>query len=614
MADGSSQAKGQVEVAEKYPEIYDYILAEEANFKTVRVPLSSNWRDWNFFEHVDRSFTLKNSRFYQGVQDYTRPFNNIILPIANVSYRLEGFDVKDAHIYVDNAENYHKSFLAKKFHNWWAKENKIDNAIDESVESYFDYGLTLVKNVNDARPEIVDLQSLAFCDQTDILSGPICIKHYYSIADLQDMEGKWYADEIDEAITMSRFNKQSDQGTSQKTTTPGKYIEVYELHGSFPESWLGKERLGEDWEDTGKYSPQIHIVSYYVSPTENTKKGICLFKSKEPKPIFKALKRDSIKGRACGRGGIEELFHPQIWTNYSELHIHQMLEAVSKVLLTTTDKKLKNQKLTNMKHGQIIELSDTGRLEQLVIQPINKATFDNAVDRWGVVARGIGSASEPALGLNPTSGTPLGTTEIVAQQGAGIHQWRQGIIAAFWAEIYRDWVLPHLTREINKGHKWLDKLSLAELQDIAEKVATKEANDRIKRMVLAGKTVSPEEADLFRQVKKEEFMKGGEKRFLEVLKDEFKEPMDVEIDIAGKQENLAEAVSKLNAIFRTVFTPVGIQTLKTEPAAGELLNEILEKSGLSPVNFSNFGGGQQQPSQELPTAVPTQKQALPVTV
>src|SRR3990167_2296503 len=193
-----------IEPVEKIPEIYAYIIAEEAAWRTTRIPLASTWRDWNFFEHIDRSYTLKNSRFYQGTQDYRRPFNNIILPIANVNYRTEGFDVKDVQIYVDNAENYHKSFVARKFHNWWAKENDIDGAIDESVESYFDYGLALLKNVNEARPEVIQLQQIAFCDQTDILSGPICLKHHYSISELLDMKGKWNDEEIDKAILMAR--------------------------------------------------------------------------------------------------------------------------------------------------------------------------------------------------------------------------------------------------------------------------------------------------------------------------------------------------------------------------------------------------------------------------
>src|SRR3990167_222970 len=552
MAYGSpTKEQGTSEVAEKYIEIYSYILQEEANFKTNRVPLASNWRDWNMYEHIDRSFTLKNSRFYQGTQDYRRPFNNIILPIANVNYRTEGFDVKDVQIYVDNAENYHKSFFARKFHNWWAKENNIDTAIDESVESYFDYGLALLKNVNSARPEVVPLQQIAFCDQTDILNGPICIKHHYSISELLEMKGKWYDAEIDKTILMSKHEKQAQSTDGDPAKTPGKYCEVYELHGMFPESWLGAEKLGEEWQDTGKYSPQIHIVTYYTG-MDAQKSGITLFKGKEPKSIFKALVRDPIFGRACGRGGIEELFHPQIWTNYSELHISQMLEAVSKIILKTNKKKITAlNNFSNMKNGQIVDLDGDGTLEQLVIQPYNKGAFDNFVNKWEQVARTIGSASDPALGLNPVSGTPLGTTELITQQGIGIHEYRQGKIATFWAEVYRDWVLPHLSKEINKGSKWLDELTLAELQDVSEKMMTKQANDRIKEMVLGGQIPTQEEIDMFKSIFKEEFMKGGEKRFLEIVKDEFVNlELDIEIEIKGKQKNLAEVTSKLNGVFR----------------------------------------------------------------
>lgn len=600
------------EVVEKIPAIYEYVLSEEAGFRTSRVPLSSNWRDWNMGEHIDRSYTLKNSRFYQGTQDYRRPFNNIILPIANVNYRTEGFDVKAVQLYVDNAENYHKSFFARKFHNWWAKENGIDTAIDESVESYFDYGLTLVKNVNEARPEVVQLQQIAFCDQTDIMSGPLCLKHHMSISEMLEMKGKWNDIEIDKAVLMSRHSKDADSADGDTVKTPGKYVEVYELHGMFPESWLGPEKMGGAWEDTGKYSPQVHIVTYYISDDGKNQNGITLFKGKEPKPIFKALKRDPIFGRACGRGGIEELFHPQIWTNYSELHISQMLEVASKVVLKTNKRKVMAlNNFSNMKHGQILDLDGDGKLEQLVLQPNNKVAFDNYVNKWEQVARTIGSASDPALGLNPTSGTPLGTTELVTQQGIGIHEYRQGKIAEFWQEIYRDWTLPHLAREINKGHEWLDELSLDELQDVAEKISNKEVNERVKQLVLAGKVPTQEEADKFKALFKDLFMQGGEKRFIETMKDEFRNlPMDVEISISNKQKNMAETVSKLNSVFRTLFVPGAIQVIQQNKGMADLLNSILEASGLSPVNFGSIT------SQQEPVASPMQpapQELAPIT-
>ncbi len=594
------------EVAEKIPDIYSYILTQETAYRTERVPLASNWRDWNMLEHIDRSYTLKNSRFYQGTQDYRRPFNNIILPIANVSYRTEGFDVKDVQIYVDNSEKYHMSFMARKYHNWWAKENHIDTAIDESVESYFDYGLVLAKNVNEARPEIIPLQQIAFCDQTDIKSGPICLKHNYSISELAEMKGRWDSEAIDKTILMSKFKKDVPSTDGDEVKTPGKYDEVYELEGSFPESWLGAEKLGEEWQDTGKYSLQTHIVTYYISPIDGKSKvGVTLFKGKRKKSIFKALKRDPIFGRACGRGGIEELFHPQIWTNYSELHVSQMLETVSKIVLKTNKKSVKQKNnFSNIKHGQIIDLDGDGTLEQLNLQPINKTAFDNFVNKWEQVARTIGSASDPQLGLNPSSGTPLGTTQIVTQQGVGIHEYRQGKIAEFWQEIYRDWTLPQMSKEISSGSKWLDTLSLDELQDVAERTVTRQANEKIKNMILyEGKVVTKEQADELRGVLKEVFMKGGNKRFLEILEGEYDNlPMDVEISIANKSKNMAEAVSKLNSLFRILFTPGALQAIQQNDELSGLLNEILEGSGLSPIKYGikNQGGAVPSPMMGKP--------------
>jgi hypothetical protein len=600
-------------VAEKIPEIYSYILQEETAYKTTRVPLATNWRDWNMKEHVDRSFTLLNSRFYQGAQDYRRPFNNIILPIRNVNVRSEGFDVKDAEIYVDNPDHYHKSAIARKFHNWWAKENKIDTAIDESVESYFDYGLTLAKNVNEVRPEIIQLQQVAFCDQTDVMSGPICLKHHLSVSELLDMKGKWYSNEVDRVVRMAKLSKCIDPADEATVETPGKYVAVYELEGMFPESWLGQEKLGEDWQDTGKYTLQTHIVTYYLSPLDNTTKmGVCLFKGKRSKTIFKALKRDPIHGRACGRGGIEELFHAQIWTNYSELQVSQVLEAVSKVVLKTNKKKIAaSNNFANIKQGTILDLDGDGTLEQVMIQPINKTAFDNFTNKWEQVARTIGSASDPQLGLNPVSGTPLGTTEIVTSQGVGIHEYRQGQIAAFWQEIYRDWVIPHLATAINKDHKWLEDLSLDELQDFAERIISNESNKVIKKTILAGNLITKEDVDAMKGQMKEMFMAGGNKRFMEIVKGDFESlPLDLEISIAGKQKNLAENVSKLNALFRILFTPGAIQAIRQDGELSSLLNQILEGSGFSPMKY----GIRQQPTPSPMVQLPQQgMQAQPTS-
>jgi hypothetical protein len=595
---------------EKFTNVYDYILEEETDFKTRDIPLGSNWK-WNMYKHVDLSFHLVNSQFYKndnGQDTFSRPFNQIILPIRNVNVRSEGFDIKDIEIFVDNKDQYYKSFIARKFHNAWAKKYGIDNAIDESVESYFDYGLALVKNVNNQRPEVIQLQQIAFCDQTDILAGPICLKHQLSIDQIDEMKGKWYDKEIDKAILMSKFSQSRVEG--QETKTPGKYIEVYELHGMFPESWLGSSVLGEDWTDTGKYVRQMHIVTYHMDSTDTQKRnGICLFKGKVGQ-IFKAKKRDPIFGRACGRGGIEELFHTQVWTNYSMVQIQQMLEAVAKVLFVTNDPKLKNQNLKNQKHLQVIEVSEGKEFKQLGVTAPNEALFANWMEKLEQIARTIGSASDPQLGLNPTSGTPLGTTEIVTQQGMGIHDYRKGKIAEFWGEIYRDWVISYLEKDINAGDEWLDELSLDELREVAEKVAISTSNSKIKSMLLEGKLVTREDQAQMIEMIKKDFMKGGRKRFLQVVKNEFKNlPLSIEFSIASKQKNLFEMVSKLNGVFRTLFA--NPQIIAQNEGLGELLNQILEYSGFSPINFSKFTS---PPALQTTPAMPDKPMASPISI
>ena len=572
------------EVKEKYPEVFDYILQEETDFRTRKIPLGSNW-EWNMFSHIDKSFMMKNSQYMFGDNEsMKRPVKNIILPIANVNYRSEGFDVKNIELYVDNADKYNLSAISRKFHNRWALKYSIDTAIDDSVASYYDYGLILVKNENDKRPVIIDLKKeLAFCNQTDVLSGAICLKHTYSIDELQDMDNKWDSKELERAIRMASKSSQDANGREIRVNTKG--LEIYELHGVFPESWLGKEKLGDEWEDKGKYVRQLHVITYYVDQNED-KKGITLYKGKISNK-FKALKRDKISGRACGRGGIEELFHPQTWTNYSEIHLQQMLEATSKVITKTNDKKLaQNNDLGKVKHNQIIYLEDGKTWEQMPIQPLNKVAFDNYVNTWEQNARIIGSASDPALGLNPVSGTPLGTTQIVTQEGHGIHEYRRGQIATFWGEIYRDWVLQYIVDDINKGDEWLDEFSIDELKEIAKSISTKYANQKIKDIYLSGKTIDETERDALVETIKESFLQGGKQRFIKLMKDDFKDiPLSVKFNIANKQKNLYEVVSKLNGVFQTIFR--NPQVLE-QPGMAELFNSIIEQSGLDPFNFSAF--------------------------
>ena len=567
--------------------IYDYILNEETSFKTSKVPIVDGY-EWSFFEHIKRSTMFKNSQ-YEKSKFGDLPYRNIIRPILNVQYRSEGFNVTDIEPYVNSTKDFYKSFLVRKYHDDWAYKYSMDTFIDEVVESYVDYGGALAKNVNNNRPELVPLQRIAFVDQTDILSGAICEKHMYSPDQLQEMAGKWNADKISEAITMAKAEKTVDQAQGQKAKTPGKYIEVYECHGMFPETWVDTDG------DEDKYSRQLHIVCYYKD-SDNKKHGISLYKGKEKKTPYKLIIRDAIYGRALGFGGIEELFEAQVWTNYSIIQMKEMLDVASLVIAQTADTAFdgKNKSLADLKKGQILVHEENKPITQINLQPINYEKFNANIQSWEILARTTGSANDAQLGVDPVSGTPLGTTQIVTAQGQGIHKFRQGRIATFMGEIYRDWVIPQLVKDMSKGHEWVDDLSLDEMMYVADSMANCYAERAIIKGLTQGKNTSQEQIDAFKKKFVEEFKKSGNKKFMKIFEDEMKDAnIDVKVNIAGKQKDLSRLSDKLTNIFRTI---IGNPAILQNPAFGKLFNELLESAGLSPGDFSGF---------TMPPATPT---------
>lgn len=558
-------------------DVFEYITTERNSWRTTPIPLT-NSKDWLMYEHIQRCKNVANAWFHSGKNDGNRPYNDIVTPIINVAFRSEGFDVKDIVPYVNDARYYYKSFLAKKYHPQWARKNELDTFIDEVVESSIIYDLVLVKDVNQTRPEVVDLTTLAFCDQSDIMAGPICIKHQYTPAELTGMKGKWNEAEIDMAIRESVQEKKVGIANDQTAKTPGKYIEVYELRGNLPDKWLDN---GED----GKYSDQMHIVAYYTDNSGN-KQGLTLYKGKD-KPlneVFKSLKIDQVrsKGRACGRSIVESLFEPQVWNNYAGIKIKEMLDGAINVLITDSEE-LGNQKLKDLKQNTVIKQEKGATTQRLDGTLQNLTAFQNYQIATENNARIVGSASDAQLGTNPVSGTPFSLQALVVQQGQGIHEYRQGKIASFFADVlYRDLILGYLVKDMNAGKKFSEELTFEEMEYIAEAMANNQVEQKKKEMLIAGKIPKPEELELFMEEYKDIVRKSGTRQFFEVLKGELSDlPMDVFVNIKGKQKDMPALADKLTNLIREASAnPQGAALFAKQ------YNELLENSGMSPVDFS----------------------------
>lgn len=559
----------------EHKDIFEYVKNEENAYQTTPIPVCSGW-DWNMYSHVKRTDLYKNSQF-EIDNDKDRPFFNITRPLLNLQYRAEGFNVKDIKLFVNEASKYFKSFLIRKYHDKWAREHDLDTFIDDMVESYVDYGGVLVKDVNEIRPEVVPLKRLAFCDQTDILGGAICEKHYYSPAELKKFSKNWDKEAIDYLIEKASSFKELPEG--QQAQTPSRWIEVYELHGEFPEHWLGDD---VDYDDYN-YIGQMHVIGFYKDE-KGINKGIHLYRGKEPVSPYKFLPRDSIFGRALGFGGGEELFEAQVWSNLSEIRMRQMLDTAAKTLFKTTDPAVaQRNNLSDMDDGQIIELMEGSDLSQVNTYPANLSAFEKTQDRWVSQAKLIASANESILGEQPKSGTPFALQQLVTAENHSLHEYRRGKLATFLGEIYRDWIIPWLAREVVNEQEFLASLDLEELQQVADTLVENRAKNIEKQMVLSGRLFSKEEREEMRNKIRDKFMRGDNKRFIKILKDEMKDaPIDIEVVIANKQKDIAQDIQNLTNIAREVMAA---REALNDPRISKLYNEILEKVGLSPIDF-----------------------------
>lgn len=585
--------------------IFSYIITEENFYRTRGVPLSDLW-EWKMFEHLKLSKLYKNSQLESGNKDGDKPIKNIVRPILNVAYRSEGFDVKDIQPFVNDSQYYWMSFLVKKYHNKWARKYSIDTFIDDMVESYVDYGGALIKNVNEQRPEVVPLETLAFCDQTDILSGVIAIRHPYTPDQLLDMvkTNGWDEAAINDTIDQARQIKNipTTSLAGQKAMTPQKYIDVYELHGVMPTAWL------DDNDDTSKnigeshdYTRQIQIVTFANNTNRENKKGYTLFKAIEKKPVFKLVLRDKIYGRALGFGGVEELFEAQVWTTYNMIKMKDLLDAASLLILKTDDPAFaEKNKTSDLETGEIALVGPGKMLDQVSITPQNMAAFENAVKDWNEFAQVTGSANDAILGTAPAAGTPFALQQLLTQQGKGLHDYRQGQLATFMGELYRDWVLPSFSKELKQGDKWLDDLNLEEMQWVASQVAENEVKERAVAAFRSKSYITQADGEQIKQLIMADFAKSGNKKFMEIFQNELRKiPIEVDVNVAGKQKDLSAMTDKLTNIFRQIIANPQVLQI---PGIAKVFNQILESAGLDPADFSSLTTAQVASATATPAA------------
>jgi hypothetical protein len=414
---------------------------------------------------------------------------------------------------------------------------------------------------------------------------------------------------LDELITLATYEKAPVGTINEKTNrVPGKTIEVYIVRGDMPKHYLNEDN------DMETQLGQIQIIAYYTDK-DGKREGVTLYR-KEDEGHLKFFTSKKVFGRALGRGVGESILHDQIWTNFLAIHKHQLLEAAAKVPLYTDDPAYSvRNKIQDMENLEITTIEEGKRIFQVpTAAPTNIQLYEADINGWFEHAQFQGAAFDPLLGKEPPSGTTFRGQERTVAQGRGAHDRRRGQRAKFIEEIYRDWIIPDIKKEITRGRKFLATLDTDDLMWFTEQLTENLVNKRVNDAILDGRLVTNEEKEILKQAIKGQILKKGNKQVLNIVKDALKDTdVKLSINIAGKQKDLVNLSDKLLSIFQFIFAnPQGFQAAMQIPALAKSFENILEFSGMSIADFSSLlkapeiqpqTGQQGQPTQPAPLAL-----------
>lgn len=534
--------------------------------------------DYNQKRILDKVEYYWNSRYLNNQRDdlgRVKPFYNISKFRTNVATRATDLDVKDIRIEADKPNDRVKSMLLNHEIYKWMKETNLSKTLNEFGATRAKYGGVLLKKTKKdgkLKLEIVPWKN-GITDQVNIMDGVIIERHYMSPIELAKKMDVW--DNVKEAIELA---EKEDKNGSKRTE---EKVPVFEVHGEFEEEDLPKEVL----ETLGITEPKddvYHQLMFIIAGEEGGKQ-VLLYHEKEDELPYKYLAWDNVYGRALGIGIVEDGFEAQMWTNDAIIAEKNVMDLAGKVFIKTNAKTLGNNAISDMPNGMVIELNDGEDANLLNLLPSSIPQFQNLVDKWNQQYERATNTFEAVTGETLPANTPLGSVAIQSSQASSFFDYRREEAGIFWTEVFTEWVLPYVAKQINKEHILASDFSAEELAYIDENFATYQANQMAKDAILSGRIITQEDLDQFIEFQLQFLQKDGKRRYIDIPKDYWKDfEAKVTIDPTGEKKNKQTALQSLDNIFVKIASN---PTILQNPDLVKTLNQMLEMSGLNYIHF-----------------------------
>lgn len=541
-----------------------------------------------------------NSRYLNGQVDELgreKPYYNIRNAVCDVENAAKDIDTKDITATSDDGEHYTESFLMSKDIYEWMKKVSFAKTLNDMRDTHTAYGSLLVKKCEydkdgekTLKIEIPEWKNV-ITDQTDIANGPIIEVHYMTPKEIMKMT-EWNEDGRKAAV-------------KQVGKEYMKRIAIYEVRGEFPVSWV-KELDGSKIRDKDEtdFSYQLYYLAGEPKTNEKTVIGdttlgtiIPLYWEDDTEKVYKYLARKRKAGRDFGVGVFEEGDEAQVWTNDAVMKQFRAMEYTTKSISQTASKKLKGRNvLTEVDDGAILEHEDGKPITAVNLLPSGGLhQYQELIQQWNAQLESVTSAYAMQRGEVTTRNFRL--QSLALQQSDSVFKNLQEELGIFITEIFMDWIMPHLAKQLNTEHILAHDFTMDELKEIDKNFSIYHANDMVKQTVLSGKIVTPEEYEVAKQSSADFLKQTKSQRFLQVPKDYYKKfKAKITVNVTGEQKNKAMVLESLMNLMKVYASNPQIAQ---DPVLMQIFMKIVELSGagISPVQL--MGAIQEQAKQQM---------------
>jgi hypothetical protein len=442
-------------------------------------------------------------------------------------------------------------------------EERYGAFFNKWVRTFVKYGGALSKDTKDG-PQVVSWHNVV-TDQSDIMSGVIIERHYYTPSDLMKMEGKWK--NIKDAIALAEDSKERDKDKDDKTQ--GHYIEIHEVRGELPESLL------EEDGDPHKYRRVIRILAG-VNQGQEDEDGVELYAADETKNPYKYLARNPIDGVALGVGIYEELLPQQVIHNLVINDELRMIGIAGRVYAKTNNANIPDS-LTDFDHLSVIKLNtEAGEFFELTSAiPSGLPGFR---DMRAHIAGSMQSRSgmhEAVTGEEGKANKPLGLHKMQNIEGHTRFRPRRQDIGFHFEEMVREWTLPKALKQIRQANELYTTFTDTQLLELDEVMRNKEMQGKLVEKVLSGELITEETMMKLQEDMQRKLSRQGKKRFITDLQ-AFLKDVDDDIRISFTDESFSKSDFYDNRIsFIQLYGP-------EHPWSQAMARGILDEAGITP--------------------------------